>query len=105
RSTKVEDFANHLFPALMDDADDDVWDLVLEDVIRFGRGYDELLYVPRFRASGAPGYPKRERGEPATRLLARQRAWALHAKLPVVWRHLPARTVFTWRDERGLAEA
>ena len=101
RATKNEDFHNTLFPALMDDRDEDTWDLVLEDIVRFGRGYDQLLFVPKHRSSKAPDYPERGKDEEDKAYGKRQKEWQMRSKLPLVWRHLPARNVFVWRDDYG----
>jgi len=106
RATVVEDYLNTLFPALEDQADADTFHLIKEDVIRMGRGYDELLYVPRYRAATARGYPKRQDGEDVTDWKAdRYEPWAMQQRLPMVNRHLPARGTFLWHDEDGVSEA
>ena len=105
RATKVEDFSNTLFPALMEDRDEDVWRLVLEDVLRYGRGYDQLLYVPNRWSSDAPDFPKKEKSEEYDEYGKRAKQWKLRAKIPMVWRHCPARNVFMWHDDYGIAEA
>src|SRR5687768_17490952 len=46
RTTKVEDFLNTVFPAMEQDSDSEVWDLVKQDVIRYGRGCDLLEHLP-----------------------------------------------------------
>ena len=103
-ATKVEDFLNTIFLALMDDEDRDVWDNIVEDVVRFGRGYDQLIYLPHARSSAAEDFPQQndlDDDEYGKNL----KDWKKRAKLPILWKHLPARSVFTWRDEEGISEA
>ena len=104
RATKVEDFSNTIFKALMQDRDDDVWRLVLEDTLRFGRGYDQLLYVPHRWSDDAPDFPKRKDGQDYEDYGQSLKRWKLGAKIPMHWRHLPARNVFMWHDDYGVSE-
>ena len=105
RATKVEDFANAIYSAMEDDADVDTWDLILEDIIRYGRGYDTQLYVPHNRSNKAKGYPEQGEGEKDEDWQKRYDNWALRAKLPLAWKHLGARNTFVWRDDEGICEA
>ena len=104
RAQRVEDFSNATFPALMDEQDTDTWDYVIEDITRFGRGYDELLYLPERRATTAEGFPTQNANEAAEAYLRRRRGWELQSKLPILWRHLPARSTFLWYDDEGVYE-
>lgn len=109
---KVQDFANALFPALEHDSRKDTWDLVMEDVLRMGRGYDKLEYVPARRSSAAPGFPKSVDGslkgeaavEDAKRFNREKKAFDVFSRLPLMWRHLPARGCYAWLDDEGIAE-
>lgn len=105
RTTKVEDYLNPLWAALEDDSDQDTFHLVKEDVIRLGRGNDELLYAPHFRSDRAPGYPARRSDESEMAWKGRRDGWAQSQRLPLVWRHLPARGTFLWHDDDGVSEA
>ena len=105
RATKVEDFSNTIFPALMEDRDEDVWRLVLEDVLKYGRGYDQLLYVPDRWSENAPDYPNKKEEEEYEDYGKRSKEWKLRAQVPIVWRHLPARNVFMWHDDYGVSES
>lgn len=106
---KVQDFANALFPALEDDADENTWDNILEDVLRFGRGYDCLEYVPG-RWSAEKGYPTYTKGGDPAEYEKQRRQFRIKAgsgqgvRLPVSWRHLPAPGVYAWKDEAGISE-
>ena len=100
RATKVEDFLNTIFTAIMDDQDQDIWDHIVEDIVRFGRSYDQLLYLPEVRSDKSPDYPKKDKDFPAN-----LKEWQHRAKLPLVWRHLPARSCFVYHDEDGICEA
>lgn len=105
RATKVEDFENTLFPALMEDRDEDIWRLTLEDVLRYGRGYDQLLYVPSRWSKHAPDFPQKKKDEEYDDYGKRTKQWKLRAKLPMVWRHCPARNTFMWHDDYGISES
>ena len=104
RATDIEDFLNTIFLGMMDDQDDDIWDHVVEDSVRFGRGYDQLLYIPDVRSDKAADFPRPGKGEEDRSYKKRLDDWSRHAKLPIVWRHIPARQVFVWRDENGISE-
>ena len=109
RAQKAEDFSNTLFPAMQEDRDEDVWGLILEDTLRFGRGYDQVLYVPQRWSTSAPDFPSAPKNRSTNSddkdYGKTLKAWKMRAKLPVVWRHLPARNTFTWRDDFGMSEA
>jgi hypothetical protein len=105
REESIEEAANAVFPALQDDSDYDTWDYIIEDVIRYGRGYDELLYVPQYHSESNPDFPKRKGGESASDYNRRKLKFNLESKLPLVWRHLPARNVYLWYDDAGVCEA
>lgn len=121
RAQNVQDFLNTLFPALEVDARRDTWDLVMEDVLRMGRGYDKLEYVPIRHSLKNPFYPRlgemldAEIGpdgkynysplkETNAEYLLRKKEYEMFGRLPLMWRHMPARGCYAWYDDEGIAE-
>lgn len=102
RAEKVQDFLNGLFPALEDESDTDTWDHIKEDVIRFGRAYDVLEYVPG-RYGAAAGYPQLQETESSRDYERRQKVFRM-GRMPMRWRWTPARGVHVHRDDDGLSE-
>lgn len=95
KSAKVENFLNALFPILEDERNEDVWEDVLEDVIRMGRGCCRLLWLnKRWEAM-----PKREgqqddeflslEGEQQDREYIKRADEYKRGKLPFRWQHIP----------------
>lgn len=123
RSLNVQDFLNTLWPALEHDARKDTWDNVTEDMLRLGRGYDKLEYVPQRHSELNPRFPRRGRAlgsrrgpdgmwevteeefdESAEEFLARRKEFDVTERLPLIWRHLPAQGCYAWYDDEGISE-
>lgn len=121
QALQVQDFLNGIFPALEIDSRKDTWDNIIEDVLRLGRGYDKLEFVPERRSMKNPHFPRRgmildtKRGEDgsyqftdieedADSYLRRQRDFNVYERLPMLWRHLPAQGCYAWYDDEGISE-
>lgn len=106
KATNVENCMNALFPALEDDKDDSIWLKILEDQVRFGRAYDILEYVPT-RWAKQPQLTQYKNPDGSYRIEDYDKArirFALTARLPMQWRHLPARGCFAWFDDYGMQQ-
>lgn len=123
KSLRVQDFLNTVFPALEVDSRKDTWDNVIEDVLRLGRGYDKLEYVPQRRSAANPLFPRRGKvldtavdddgkyvftdmanGENPEAFLKRMHEFNVLERLPMIWRHLPAQGCYAWYDDEGVSE-
>ena len=106
QATSVQNFLNALFPALENDLNAPTWLKVLEDQTRFGRGYDILEYIPT-RWAREPRLSQYKNPDGTFRIddynIARKK-FALMSRLPFVWRHMPARGCFAWKDDYGIQQ-
>ena len=118
----TQDFLNTIFPALEIDSRRDTQDLITEDVLRMGRAYDKLEYVPARRALSSPYYPRKGQilnahksavtgkweydatDESNDEFLSRKQEFDVFGRLPLIWRHLPASGCYAWYDDEGVSE-
>lgn len=105
-ATNVQNCLNALFPALEDDRDDDVWLKVLKDQILYGRAYDILEYLPT-RWDNQPRISSHRNPDGSydyDKYDYERNKFNLTAKLPLRWKHLPARGCFAWKDDNGIQQ-
>lgn len=105
-ASSVQNFLNSLYPNLEHDIDESTWVKVLEDQIRFGRAYDALEYAPT-RWVREPRLAQFKNPDGSYRVedfnIARIK-FGLSSRLPLIWRHIPARGCFAWKDDWGIQQ-
>lgn len=100
----VQNFLNSLYPTLERDIKALTWLKILEDQTRFGRAYDALEYAPT-RWAQEPrlsGFQNPDGSYRTDDFSMARKKWGIASRLPLIWRHLPARGCFAWKDDGGI---
>ena len=93
-----QDVLNAVFPRLEEENEEEVTDMVVEDMLRFGYGGSFLL---PWRSGPWADYPKRKAYDDDDGFLRAGESFKRAARLPLLYRHAPSTGLMWDRDPQG----